>query len=832
MSKILKVIIVVILLFFGFLFGMISTKITYASDNASIINSEKIVFINNDQRKNYNDKNYNFGNIEINKLKNVDEYKRNKIEIVNALEANHGLDSGDYGAAITIPSNFTESILSINDDITSTSTITYEISDTLSKENKNKMLQVVNSIIDSIKGDISYMYVYAIFDSLHTSQSGVNTVISNMRSVYDFMSSLESIDVFNKYDYEIKEYEDQDLSEVDLTDEEKEYVDTINEYVEKIDDSVVRMEEDIKISNTDFIDYLIDTNENLDTQMENLEEQMLSYENFVSDEMDKIEENTNKLNSIDLQPELKLINNISKNEINKLNSLLSVEFDQEDRELKDLLELNTNINDLTGLSLNFNGEIKRIQDNAQIIHDKNEELMGLDFTKNISSYLETTNKLEECLENEKNKDCLNDNFKDLDELNLSINEEIDSFQNKLNSKYKNIESEINKTTKDGNYNKENIKKEIKIVDKDTVLSIYNDISNAYLEIKKDINSLIDNNSQFKKGYDDIKETLDNYSSLSNEEINKINTIVSKDEGDINTNDLNEIESICYGKYDSEISCSIIKNYIDTKDKVLSVTNALEPEKNKVIDNKVEYLNGTCANPMSIAYVYEGWNCIENNTLTHYRGINKKESNQTDKINTISDSLSNLEVISQGSLDDIGKIISNISAIEIELDKYEEVDYKKVDSSPYKKNIRQISKNVKEESAEVEDRNNEIYAGMDENYQKNFDSYQKYIENVSNDTTYEDMIKGFEGEEDKRQEKNLIYLKELTNLMPNSSTKGLPNKNIYNHIADPLSYINMETNNDTNNIKKSESNINWFYVFIILILLIGIVVVIIVLKKVD
>lgn len=830
MSKILKVITVVILLFCGFLFGRISTKITYASD--SIINSEKIVFVNNDQTKNYNDKNYNFGNIEINKLKNIDEYKRNKLEVVNTLEAKHGLDSGNYGVVITIPSNFSESILSINDDITSTSTITYEISDTLSKENQNKILEVVNSIIDSIKSDISYMYIYAIFDSLHTSQSGVNTVISNMRSVYDFTSSLESVNVFNKYDYEIKEYEGQDLSEVDLTDEEKEYVDTINEYVTKIDDSVVLMEEDIKISNTDFINYLIDTNGNLNNLMGKLEEQMQSYENFVSDEMDDIEEYTNKLSSIDLQLELELINNISKNEINKLNSLLSVEFDEEDKELKKLLELNTNINNLAGLSLNFNGEIQRILNNAQIIHDKNEELKGLDFTKDISSYLETTNKIEECLENEKNNDCLNDNLKDLGEVNLSINDEIDSFQNNINIKYKNIESEISKVKKDENYDKENLKKEIKIVDKDTVLSIYNDISNAYLEIKKDINSLIDNNTQLKEEYDDIKETLDNSSSLSDEEINNINTIVSKNEDDINKDDLNELESICYGKYDSEISCSIIKNYIDTKDKVLSVTNALEPEKNKVIDNKVEYLNGTCANPMSMAYAYEGWNCIENNTLTHYRGINKKASNQSDKIDTISDSLLDLEHKSQGSLDDIGKIISNISAIEIELDKYEEVDYKKVDSSPYKKNIRQISKNVKEESAEVEDRNNEIYDGMYENYQNNFDSYQKYIKNVSDDTTYEDMIKGFKGEEDKRQEKNLIYLKELTNLMPNSATKGLPNKNIYNHIADPLSYINTETNKDSNDIKKSENNINWFYVFIILILLITIIVVIIILRKLD
>ncbi len=823
MNKILKSIVVLVLLVTVFLFGRISTNITYASDNVSIIDSNKVVFVNNDQTKDYRGKNYNFGNIEINKLLNMDKYKKNKLELVNSLEANHGLDKGDYGAAIVIPSNFTESVLSINNDISSKSVMTYEISDTLSSENQNEMIELVNSIIESIKADISYMYVYAIFDSLHTSQSGVNTVASNMKNVYGFTDSLESVDIFNDYEYEIKEYGDYDLSEIDLTDQEKEYVNTISGYVNEIDDSITKTQEDVKISNQDFEKYLISKGDDLNGFMVNLEKKMSHYSNLVPQEMRKIRVYNNELDSIDLLVELNLLKSISNHEIDNLNKSLSDNFNYSQKELKGLLDLYDIIYKLPEVDYD---KISNINNNNNTIHDKNEDIVGSEIYNNISSYLKSSNEIKACVitKNIDQSTCLNNNLIDLGETNKKINQQIDDFQNKFNNNFLTIVEEIKKINSDSTYSEENLVKKIKEINNNIVVNIYKDTSSAYTKIENDVKSIIGILNEYNNVKKELKDSV-----LTKDEATQMRNIIVKDEEDIDSEDLSKVVKICGKKDSTDISCDIVENYKNIKKGILGVENALQPEIKKVDNQNVEYLNGSCANPMSVAYVYEGWECVEGTN----KGLEKKLIDQNKNIQEINNTLTDFGLLSDEQLKDISDIIKSIKTIEVDKNEYVKVDYEKVDSSPYKENLGNISKSVQEEYNEVEAANNEIYEGMYDTYMENFDSYQEYIDNVSKDTTYEDMIKDFTGDENKRQEESLVYLEELSNLMPNSLTEDLPNKNIYNHIANPINYLSVDKKiEDSDVIKEDKVSINWYYVLLVLILFIIISTVFIVIKKVD
>ncbi|MFV0288981.1 MAG: hypothetical protein ACK5HR_06000 [Mycoplasmatales bacterium] len=833
MNKISKCIIVFVLLIGGFFFGRLSTNINFDSKTVSFIDSDKVVFVNNDQTKSYNENNYNFGNIEINKLLNMEEYKTNKIEIVNSLEANSGLKRGDYGATIVIPSNFTESILSINNDTASKSEMIYEISNTLSPKNQNEMVKTINSIVNSIKSDISYMYIYSIFDSLHTSQAGIDTVISNMEYVYGFADSLDSVDVFNNYEYELDEYKDYDLDKLDLTKQEQEYVSIISNYISEIDNSIVLLQEDIQISNQDFMEYLISINGNFDKLINQLEKKMTDYENLVSSEMATINNYTSKLDLIDIQMELDLIKEILENKIENLSEVLSDIFGSEQKELKYLLDLYKNINNLIGLSLNFNGEIEHIDQNNTLITKKNNELLNLDFIKYISNYIESSNEIDKCLKTKDidQNDCLNNNLNDLSALNTNINKNIDNFQTKFNNNFNDIDIEVNEIISNHNHSEDNLLKYIEETNNNVIVNTYKDIIITYKEIQTDIISIIDNNTSVVTDYNTIKDKLNSATSLTKRNINKINSIISKDEEEIDTNDLNKIEKICKGKYKTEISCSIIQSYENTKDIILNIENALQPQKSEVIDSEVEYIDESCSKPMSIAYIYAGWSCTEDGENKHYWGINKKLMNQNITVNNIGSSLTILEDESKEALNNIGETVDNISDIEINLDNYKKVDYKEVDSSPYLKDLKNVNQSAQEELDEVKESNNNIYEDIYDTYMTNVESYQDYIDKVSNDTTYEDMIDNFTINEDKRQEESLSYLERLANLMTNTLTEDMPNKNIYNHIADPITYIGVDNETiDATEVKDNKISVNWYYVLIVFLLFIIIGGVIIIIRK--
>lgn len=834
MKKIIIVITLISTLVLGILLGRVTSNVQTTVENISFMDSSKIVFVNNDQTREYNGGSYNFGSSEINKLSNMEKFNKHDLQVVNSIDANHGLDQGKYGAAIMIPSNFTDSVLSVNDEIAKSSTITYEISDTLSLENQKEMVTAVNAIIDTIKTDISYMYIYAIFDSLHLTQSGIDTIITNMSSVYDFTQDLDGVDVFSNYDFELSEYEDYDLENIDISEQLKQYVETVSSYFNAVDDSIITLQANIEISKQDFLEYLIEADDNYESLLATVDDSVANYQNLVTGQMEVIEEYADKLEEIDIQDELDLIAEILKYEINSLNgddSIVTNEFKSSQEELNHIFKIYLNINKLSELSFTSSGEVETILKLDENIKAKNQQLTDLEIYGYINDYIEASESLRDCFASSAVSDvCLNTNLKNLQKQKGNVDKAIDRFQVKFNDSYDHVEDEVNMILSDPTYSDEDAVNYLNNIINRPLFTLYQDITYSYSLIRTNAHEFVSSNRLIFKQYQDVIKVLSEASTFTSEEINTLNSEISKEEEDIN---FEAISGICGDKYESEITCKIIKDYRDMKNNIFNVTNALEPQRVDVNNEEVEYIEDMCAKPLSIAYVFEGWNCTVDGNIKHYLGINSKLANQNENLENINTTIVTLENDSSLALENIEVAIEAINDVEISLDEYEEVEYENVDASSYIDTLKQTNESIENEYGVVEEVNNEIYEGIYETYMENIEAYMEYIDKVEGDQTYGDLIEAFVNDENARQLVSLEYLQETGELMPNTITQGLPNKLIYNHIANPVTSSEIAKGKvDTELAANSSAKPKWRYILIIILLTIIIVGALYVTRKND
>lgn len=812
MKKIFKISALVVVLMIGFIVGRVSSSNDSNNVKVGLTDTNKIVFINNDQSMKYNKGIYNYGNIEINKISDMSNYKSNKLNTVNTFEASNGLSQGEYAAAITIPSNFTESVLSINKGISSNSTITYEISDAISPKKQNEILEKVNSIVNDIKADISYMYIYGIFDSLHTSQAGAETVMSNMGAIYEFTKTLEDVNVFSEYDYDLEEIEDHELEQIDLTQQEQGYVDTINSYVGEVDNSVTLLQENIEINNQDFMKYLLSVNGDMDALLKDLESKVTGYEGAVKDEVKTMNGFTKSLSEVSLENEFDLVGDILEKERSNLTQTLSDEYDTNKMQTLDILKIFGDISSLAGSSSNFSDAINQIQNSENIINNQNNELKKVNFSK----YVSTINSIDECLNSSSKNTCLADNHQTLKNIKSDIDNEVLNFNDNFNK----IDTELSNLESGSSSSDQNLLNYINEVKSSVPVSAYETMSEEYGTISGSVNK-IDSENQITTN---SIEKLEKMVTLSDTEIGDLNEILNKDE--ISESEKDFIEDVCKDKTD--MPCNVITNYQTTEKTLLKVDNALKTD--DVDESQIEWVDDTCDKPLSIAYVYNGWDCTDRSTATHH-GVNAKLKNQNFNIGNLNKSLERVDFISGLALENMTETINLINEIEVDYDEYKKAEYEDVDEAPYVSNIKDISQSVKEEYNKVEESNNKIYEGIYDTYMENFDSYQEYIDDVSSDTTYEDMIGKFKGEEGKRQNQTKSYLEELSELMKNSLTEGLPNRNIYNHIVNPLKSASVEAEKSEEVTEKSiDFHINWLYIIIISTLFIATAAIIFIVKK--
>ena len=89
-----------------------------------------------------------------------------------------GFETGKYGAYVTIPATFSQSVESLN-GTPQASQIEYVINKSFSGKSQYELLYNVVSYAETLNDSLSYMYLNNILNEFHNAQDGASNVMSN-----------------------------------------------------------------------------------------------------------------------------------------------------------------------------------------------------------------------------------------------------------------------------------------------------------------------------------------------------------------------------------------------------------------------------------------------------------------------------------------------------------------------------------------------------------------------------------------------------------------------------------------------------------------------------
>lgn len=215
----------ILVVIIAFVFGM---QLNINEETSPSISSDVIAVINNDQKAEYLDGTLKIGDDFIKFLQR--EENDNNYIITNETDADLGLANGTYGASITIPSNLTTSVLSVNQEKPTQSSLVYNLNPKLSPKDSEKIEDEIIDNIQEFESNITYMFVYSMFDEVHTTQEGVETVIGNNQSVFSFLKEVQGINVTENHEYELEDNNTDSFSKIDIAAQLTDFRSTVEDY--------------------------------------------------------------------------------------------------------------------------------------------------------------------------------------------------------------------------------------------------------------------------------------------------------------------------------------------------------------------------------------------------------------------------------------------------------------------------------------------------------------------------------------------------------------------------------------------------------------------------
>lgn len=240
----------------GILAFVIGTQFNTDLKTSQVITSDDIAVVNDDQRQDYLDGTVKFGNDFVQQIE--DKQSAFNFTTTNSAEASQGMVSGKYGATITIPSNFTKGILSINSEKPTKTSITYKLNEKLTPTKSQKMETEIVKTISDFESNITYMYVYSIFDGLHSTQDGVETVAENAEPVYVFLEEIKQVDIVGNHDYKLKDNNTDSFDSIDISKQLAEFQTTVENYKQEVG-SVIEVYQDENDNFSTLVDEAITT---------------------------------------------------------------------------------------------------------------------------------------------------------------------------------------------------------------------------------------------------------------------------------------------------------------------------------------------------------------------------------------------------------------------------------------------------------------------------------------------------------------------------------------------------------------------------------------------
>lgn len=114
----------------------------------------------------------------INYADRISKFPSTDFEYSSLEEARMGVETGKYGAYVTIPATFSQSVESLN-GTPQASQIEYVINKSFSGKSQYELLYNVVSYAETLNDSLSYMYLNNILNEFHNAQDGASNVMSN-----------------------------------------------------------------------------------------------------------------------------------------------------------------------------------------------------------------------------------------------------------------------------------------------------------------------------------------------------------------------------------------------------------------------------------------------------------------------------------------------------------------------------------------------------------------------------------------------------------------------------------------------------------------------------
>lgn len=163
------------------------------------------------------------------------EYPNENYMTTSLEEAKNGIESGQYGAYVIIPSTFSTSVDSIN-GTPQKAVFEYQISSSLSAEEKEKVIYEVNEFEKSVSTNVAYIYIDAILNEVHNVQDGASTILANDDYEKKSLLNVSAEELIEPIEFsELKENNDT-VKPIDLKSESLELQNTVHKMETEYDE--------------------------------------------------------------------------------------------------------------------------------------------------------------------------------------------------------------------------------------------------------------------------------------------------------------------------------------------------------------------------------------------------------------------------------------------------------------------------------------------------------------------------------------------------------------------------------------------------------------------
>jgi len=170
-----------------------NNKTAAAAEPEKMVYTEAVAVVNLDEGIVQNEQRvyYSLGLIEL---------PSDNFAYVGLEEARTGLESNTYAAYIIIPASFSEDVQSLN-TVMEKSQITYETNSSLEEDTRVKTLKSLNTFVQSMSDNVSYLYVSGILEEFHEAQDNAGQVIDNDQKDKDAILAIQPYDLQSYVQY-------------------------------------------------------------------------------------------------------------------------------------------------------------------------------------------------------------------------------------------------------------------------------------------------------------------------------------------------------------------------------------------------------------------------------------------------------------------------------------------------------------------------------------------------------------------------------------------------------------------------------------------------------